>query len=202
MPFTNLEYGQMVFLYGYCNGNARATAREYARRYPNRVPPSPATITSACRRLCESGSTRVTSEGRGRPNVLDNVQLVDNILQAFNEDSTTSVQRVAAQLNVSYKVVWNFLRAHRRHPYHHTRVQGLEPGQWTPPSKASIFSMDDRTCFAFFQPDFVDGLSHVHPCRSVQSTQRTLPGRRQPSSGVNHYQREFRLNVWLGVIAD
>jgi len=55
MPFTNLEYGQMVFLYGYCNGNARATAREYTRRYPNRVPPSPATISSAYRRLCESG---------------------------------------------------------------------------------------------------------------------------------------------------
>ena len=102
---------------------------------------------------------------------MDNVELVDNILQAFNEDPTTSARRVAAQLNVSYKVVWKVLKAHGRHPYHHTRVQGLEPGD--PPSKASILSMDDRTGVAFRRPDFVDGRSHVHPCRSVQSTQRT-----------------------------
>ena len=100
----------MVFLYGYCKGNARATAREYAHRYLKRVPPSPATISSAYWRLCESevlaNLTRVIAEGRGRLNVSDNVEFVDSIWRALEKDPTTSIRREAAQqLNVPYKVL-------------------------------------------------------------------------------------------------
>lgn len=34
--FTHQEYADMHFIYGFCNGNARAVAREYQRRFPNR----------------------------------------------------------------------------------------------------------------------------------------------------------------------
>ena len=98
MVYTSLEYGQMVFVYGFCNGNAAAASREYARRYPNRVAPSPRVFSRAYQRLCETGSILHTREGQGvPPNIFNNVGLVENVLNAFDEDPTTSVRRVALQ---------------------------------------------------------------------------------------------------------
>jgi len=34
--FTHEEYANMVYVYGYCNGNANAAVDEYRRRYPLR----------------------------------------------------------------------------------------------------------------------------------------------------------------------
>ena len=39
--FTHAEYANMVFFYGFCNGNALAACREYSLQFPNhRVPDS------------------------------------------------------------------------------------------------------------------------------------------------------------------
>ena len=38
MPFvfSHVEYCDMHFVYGFCNGNARAAVEEYQRRFPDR----------------------------------------------------------------------------------------------------------------------------------------------------------------------
>ena len=36
MLFTNNEYADIHFCYGFCDGNAEAAVREYRRRYPTR----------------------------------------------------------------------------------------------------------------------------------------------------------------------
>ncbi|EZA58643.1 hypothetical protein X777_14812 [Ooceraea biroi] len=35
--YSNVEYADMVFVYGFCDGNAREAVREYARRFPTRA---------------------------------------------------------------------------------------------------------------------------------------------------------------------
>ena len=42
MPFVffHVEYCDMHFVYGFCNGNARAAVEEYQRRFPDRRIPS------------------------------------------------------------------------------------------------------------------------------------------------------------------
>jgi hypothetical protein len=42
MPFvfSHVEYCDMHFVYGFCNGNARAAVEEYQRRFPDRRIPS------------------------------------------------------------------------------------------------------------------------------------------------------------------
>lgn len=37
--FTNVEYADILFVYGFCNGNGREAVREYERRFPNRRTP-------------------------------------------------------------------------------------------------------------------------------------------------------------------
>ena len=34
--FTHAEYADMVFVYGFCNGNVFAACREHSLRFPNR----------------------------------------------------------------------------------------------------------------------------------------------------------------------
>jgi hypothetical protein len=34
--FSHVEYCDMHFVYGFCDGNARAAVQEYERRFPNR----------------------------------------------------------------------------------------------------------------------------------------------------------------------
>jgi hypothetical protein len=38
--FTNTEYGDTHFVYGYCNGNARAAVEEYWQQFLNQRTPS------------------------------------------------------------------------------------------------------------------------------------------------------------------
>jgi len=42
MPFvySHVEYCDMLFVYGFCNGNGRAAVLEYERRFPHRRMPS------------------------------------------------------------------------------------------------------------------------------------------------------------------
>ena len=47
MPFlfTHVEYCDMHYVYGYCDGNASAAMNEYRRRYPERRIPSKRVFT-------------------------------------------------------------------------------------------------------------------------------------------------------------
>jgi len=48
MPFlfSHVEYCDMRYVYGYCDGNASAAVNEYQRRYPERIIPSKRIFTS------------------------------------------------------------------------------------------------------------------------------------------------------------
>ena len=64
--FTHEEYVDMVYVYGYCNGNANAAVDKYRRRYPLRRTPNQAVFTVFCA-LRECGtlpSVHVSSECR------------------------------------------------------------------------------------------------------------------------------------------
>ena len=67
MPFTfsNVEYADMVFVYGLCNGSAQAAVQEYKRRYPNRRSPSARVFYRVFQHLRDEGAfpgIRGTSE--------------------------------------------------------------------------------------------------------------------------------------------
>lgn len=63
--FSNSELADIHFIYGYCNGNARAAVREYQRRFPGRRLPHRMVFSRVHRNLVENGSFR-RSQGQGR----------------------------------------------------------------------------------------------------------------------------------------
>ena len=65
--FTHEEYADMVYMYGYCNGNANAAVDEYRRRYPLHRTPNRAVFTNVFCAIRECGtlpSVHVSSERR------------------------------------------------------------------------------------------------------------------------------------------
>jgi len=58
MPFvfSHVEYCDMHFVYGFCDGNARAAVEEYHRRFPNRRIPSRSVFTRIHQTLRDTGS--------------------------------------------------------------------------------------------------------------------------------------------------
>ena len=57
MPFlfSHVEYCDMHYVYGYCDGNASAAVNEYRRRYPERRIPSKRVFTRVEQALRDNG---------------------------------------------------------------------------------------------------------------------------------------------------
>ena len=81
--FSHVEYCDMHFVYGFCNGNASATFEEYQRRFPDRMIPSRGVFTRIHQTMSETGclpSVAVQSESEvvrtinTRENILEMVQ--------------------------------------------------------------------------------------------------------------------------------
>ena len=85
MPFvfSHVEYCDMHFVYGFCNGNALAAVGEYRRRFPDRRIPSSRVFTRIHQTLRDTGclpSVKVRSEREvegtinTRENILETIQ--------------------------------------------------------------------------------------------------------------------------------
>ena len=53
--FSRVEYCDMHFIYGFCDGNARAVVDEYQRRFPDRRIPSRGVFSRIHQTIRETG---------------------------------------------------------------------------------------------------------------------------------------------------
>jgi len=103
--FTHEEYADMVYVYGYCNGNATAAVDEYRRRYPLRRTPNRAVFTNMFCALRECGtlpSVHVSTERRS----IQTVEEQEEIVSMVQWSPTTSTRRIASRLRVPQSRVW------------------------------------------------------------------------------------------------
>lgn len=93
MAFSNREYADIVFCYGFSNGNSRSAQREYINRYPTRRVPDVAVFNRTFLRLTETGSIRVSRSSAGAPGGTGTAD--EAILRQFEDDPRTSTRVVA-----------------------------------------------------------------------------------------------------------
>ena len=67
--YTNEEYADILFIYGYCDGNAAESRREYQRRFPNRRIPNERVFAGTYRAIAETGSVKRIRVYAGAPPV-------------------------------------------------------------------------------------------------------------------------------------
>jgi hypothetical protein len=65
-------------------------------------------------------------ETGGAPRTVRTVENEEAILDTF-EEGTESIREVAQELNIYKTSVHRVMKTERRHPYHYTRVQHLQP---------------------------------------------------------------------------
>ena len=58
MPFTytNVEYADIIYVYGVCDDNTEGASREYARRFPKRRTPHRSVFSTAFQHLRDTGT--------------------------------------------------------------------------------------------------------------------------------------------------
>lgn len=121
--YTYEEYADMMLAYGFANSNASEAKRLYQERYPNRRVPDRRTFSTTYRRLRETGNLQFQEP---RVNVhRPNAAVDERILDVFDQNPTISIRAATEMLNLSIWKVWSVLRAHGRHPFHYTPVQGM-----------------------------------------------------------------------------
>jgi hypothetical protein len=123
--YTNAEYVDTHFVYDFYDGNAAAAAREYKLRYPDWRHPERRVFEAVHRRLRETCSFKPrTHVGHSRCNVQDD----EVVLDAVNDNPSSSTRCIASQTGLSKIIVWHVLCENSLHPFHLQPVQGLQPG--------------------------------------------------------------------------
>src|SRR5215469_896610 len=110
MPFvfSHVEYCNMHFVYGFCDGNARAAVDEYQRRFPDRRIPSRGVFSRIHQTMCETvglSSVAVQSERE----VVRTINTRENILKVVQRSPRPSTRRIASHIGVSRMQVWRTL---------------------------------------------------------------------------------------------
>jgi hypothetical protein len=122
---TNVEYADIHFVYGFRDGNAAAAVREYQLRYPDWRHPERRVFEAVHHRLRETGSLKPqTHIDRGRRNMQDDEVMLD----AVNDNPSSSTRRIASQTGLSQSVIWRVLHVNSSHPFHLQPMQGLQSG--------------------------------------------------------------------------
>jgi len=123
MPFvfSHVEYFDMHFVYGFCNGNAHAAVEEYHRRLPDRRIPSRGVFTRINQTLRDTGcfpSVAVRSEREA----VRTINTRENILEMVKISPRLSTRRMASRIGVSRMQVWRTLHEEDLYPYHDQKV--------------------------------------------------------------------------------
>lgn len=194
--FSNAEYADIIFVYGFCNGNGRAAVREYRRRFPGRRCPYHKTFANVFLFAGEHGHFP-TDNNIDQP-IRHPVQEEEDILNLVEDNPKTSTRKIATRLGIPQKRVNVTLQKEGLHPFHVQEVQRLEPGdyanrllfcQWLSRHQRSLYRIL-WTDEAQFTRDGVNNSrnSHVWSLENPHAIRQS------------HSQHKFSINVWAGII--
>lgn len=123
--YENREYTQMIYIYGECHQNARATARVYAERFPLRRHPNHTTILALAHRFETTGSVAANRADVGR--VVQDHRFAENVLDILHADPRLSTREIGLRMGRHHSSVHRVLKDEHLHPFHYTPVQELFP---------------------------------------------------------------------------
>lgn len=198
--YSAAEYADIVFIYGYCDGNAHLASREYKRRYPNRHQPSHKVFGAIFQRLRDTGTT-LTINSR-KVHVGRNIAHKDDIvIDAILNNPTLGAGQIALQLNLPQNFIWQILNRKEIQLYLLEHAQELLPEDYDKRVEFCQWLLSQVTD----DPDFItkvlwsdeatftrDGVHTVHNSHllSLQNSRADVQSR---------FQQRFNITVWAGI---
>lgn len=204
MSYTNEEYADMIFLYGFCNGISTRARDEYRQRYPHRSVPSSRTFTCLFQRLRETGRLQRSTSSYRRTSGTSSADLDQVILTIFENDPETSIRSVANRLNVSTYKVWSILKTYRQHPYHFIKVQELLPADKPKRLQFCHWILEKY----IHDRDYVKNIFWTDESNFSRAGVLNLHNQHFWASANPHqtrtasHQTKFSVNVWAGVLGN
>jgi len=107
--FSHVEYCDMHFVYGFCDGNALDAVEEYRRRFPDRRIPSRHVFTRIHQTLRDTGCFPGAAV-RSEREVVGTINTRENILEMVKRSPRLSTRKMASRIRVSRSQVWRTLR--------------------------------------------------------------------------------------------
>jgi len=202
--YTNAEMADMHFMYGRANGNALEARRLYAQNFPNREIPSNRIFAKLHQRLRDTGMFGKNAGDSGRPRSISTPEVEEEILAIVQENPGTSIRRIAAQIDISPRLIWRTLKEQLLYPYHIQRVQTLNPPdfrarlefcRWILRKQARNVNLIANILFTDEAGFTRDGIFNFHNTHQWADE--------NPHAIVeSRHQQRFSLNVWLGILGD
>ena len=190
----------MHFVYGFCNGNARAAVEEYQRRFSDRRIPSRGVFTFVHQTMRETFFRVLLCSLKWRWH--ERLTHERTFFRWFREVHACPL--VEWSLALAYHVCrcgeLQNLHEENLYPYDDQRVKHLEPGNHAQrldlchcvtahPELLSVILFSDDASFTR------DGINYL---RNVLTWSHENP----QETRVTKYQRRFSLNVWCGVLGN
>lgn len=200
--YSNLEMSDIVAVYTQENHNGHAAARRYQLLYPNRTVPNHKTFQRIFQRFRESGSVRRRG-GSGRP-VSYTPQQEENILMRIEQNQEISIRKLSARTGISSTIIYKVIHRNQLHPYHFTPVQHLKPRDL--PARLAfcrrIRGKQNNNAQLMKSVLFTDEATFTR--RGVFNWRNShIWAEENPHKArVHHFQDEFSINVWCGIIGD
>lgn len=201
--YTNAEMANMVYVYGLADGNCSEARRLYAERFPNSRTPNHQTFRNIFQRLSESGtfSKRLRI---GRPMAIRTPEIEEAVLNAIEDEPSTSVRKISANLGVNRDLVWTILKDQQLYPYHIQRVQALLPQDYPPRVMFCQWMLQKIAQNPQFIADvlFTDEASFSRdPIMNFHNNH--IWSEENPHAVTEaRFQQQFSLNVWVGIFRD
>ena len=198
MEFSNEEYADIIYVYGFCDGNALAACREYERRFPNRRQPSRRVFSNSFQRLRECGISKRQKLGR---NIIHTAEQEEMVIDSVLNEPEISTRRISINLGLSQSFVWKTLNREVLHPFHKQAVHNLVAGdaeqrlifcRWLleelnrNPRIISEILWSDESIFTR------DGINNFHN-NHVWSLENPHAVR------VRNFQHRLSINIWCGI---
>lgn len=202
VPYTNAEMTDMILVYGYCQQNGQESVRVYIERFPNRRIPNHQTFGAVERRLRETGKFAPTTVNYGRNRIIRTPQIEEEILDRVEEDPSASTRRLALEVGVSKNTVNRTLRQQQLHPFHLQPVHDLLPLDSELRQRFCRFIRETRALDENFHKTilFTDECCFTRRGMTNMHNEHVYAEENPREIKVVHYQHEFKINVWAGII--
>lgn len=199
--YTNAEMADIHFTYGRANGNSQEAVRLYRETYPARHCPAKGTFAAIHRRLGETGSFAKVSFDCGANRTVRN-DVENDILEIVDADPSTSTRRIAADVGISSKTVWNVLHEQLLYPFHVQKVQALSDDDFLPRLQFCRWFLEQCNN----DPNFHNSVLFTDECSfsrdGIMNTRNNHRWSHENPHEIAHtrHQQRFSYNVWAGIV--
>jgi len=200
MPFafSVAEYADVIYVYGFCDGNSVHAVAEYKERFPNHRIPTRRVFTRVYQTLRDTGTfpgIRIAAERNVKEGVDE-----EGIVQMVQSSPCASMRRIARRLLVPHTRVWRTLHADGMYPYHVQRVQRLGPGDFAERLEFckwlnGSLHLHRYTLFTDEAQFNRDGLNNTH-------NSHVWADENPHATVESNFELRFSINVWCAVLDD